>query len=121
MGKPLLLLIRRLFWLALGLALVFFAVNNRDMVHLSFEPLWGGFSLPLYLLLFIGIFIGIAVSAFVTGWLRLEGFTKRRKAERRAGYLEDQMSAMAEDAYTTQAARARETAQNGGSALAKPD
>ncbi|UTW58924.1 LapA family protein [Kordiimonas sp. SCSIO 12603] len=121
MGKSLLLLIRRLFWLLIGLALVFFAVNNRTMVQISFEPFWSGFSMPLYLLLFIGIFIGLLVSAFVTGWLRLEGFTKRRKAERRAGYLEDQMSAMAEDAYVTQAARARETAQTGGSVLAKTE
>ncbi len=121
MGKPLARLIRRLFWLLMGFVLVFFAVNNRSVVDLSFAPFFGSFAVPIYLILFAGIFIGLAVAAFVTSWLRLEGFTKRRKAERRADYLGDQMSAMAEDAYVTQAARARETAKTGGDALAKTE
>ncbi|PCI64370.1 MAG: hypothetical protein COB37_01995 [Kordiimonadales bacterium] len=110
MAKSLSLLIRRLVWVVLGIVLVFFAVNNRADVAVSFDPLFGSYAIPIYIILFAGIFIGLMVAAVVTSWLRLEGFTKRRKAERRADYLDDQMSAMAEDAHQVRSTRAHNAA-----------
>lgn len=116
-------LIRRLFWVALGFVLIFFAVKNRHAVDVSFEPVLGTYSIKLWVVLFVGIFIGLMVSAAVTGWLRLEGFARRRKAERRAEYLGEQMAAMAEDAHVGRAHKAHSAAagEEASSALAKPD
>ena len=110
MAKSFSRLIRRLSWILIGLGLIFFAVNNRGAVELSFAPLAGGYLIPIWWVLFAGIFIGLLVSAAVTSWLRLEGFAKRRKAERRADYLDGQMEAMAEDAYEGKAHRAHSAA-----------
>lgn len=106
MAKSLLLMIRRLFWLLLAAVLVIFSINNRMWLPLTFEPFGVSFELPVYGILFLGIFIGLLVAAGVTGWLRLKGFAARRQAERRAGYLEDQVSALAEDAHKTHAEEA---------------
>ncbi|NVJ70096.1 MAG: hypothetical protein HWE08_07070 [Alphaproteobacteria bacterium] len=103
-------LIRRLFWIALALFLVFFSVNNRGPVLLSFDPFDVAFSVPAFLLVFLGIFIGLSLAAGVTGWLRLKGFTRRRQAERRATYLEDQVSALSEDVHKVRAGQAHEAA-----------
>jgi len=129
MVKSLSRLIRRAAWIFLGLALIFFAVKNRDSVPVSFEPLLGIYDVPVWVLLFAGIFIGLAVSAAVTSWLRLEGFTKRRKAERRADYLDNQMALMAEDAHKGRAVHAHAAASEGAqdtppsstASLAKPE
>jgi uncharacterized integral membrane protein len=110
MAKSFSRLIRRLVWILIGLSLIFFAVNNRTGVELSFEPLAGRYFIPVWWVLFAGIFLGIGVSAAVTSWLRLEGFTKRRKAERRADYLDAQMALMAEDAHEGRAQRAHKAA-----------
>jgi len=117
MAKSLSQLIRRLIWILIGLALIFFAVNNRSQVELSFEPLAGNYLIPVWWVLFAGIFIGLMVAAAVTSWLRLEGFTKRRKAERRADYLNNQMAAMAEDAHEGKAHRAHSAASDNGNAI----
>ena len=103
-------LIRRLFWILLALALVFFSVNNRAPVTLSFAPFGFSADVPAFLLIFIGIFIGLILAAGVTGWLRLKGFARRRKAERRASSLEDQVSALSEDAHKVRAEGAHESA-----------
>ncbi len=126
MAKSLFKVIRRLIWVLIGLFLVFFAVHNRGAVEISFDPIAGRYLLPVWWILFAGIFIGIFVSAAVTSWLRLEGFAKRRKAERRAVYLDEQMALMAEDAHQGKAQRAHKAASDtasepgSGSALAKP-
>lgn len=103
-------LIRRFFWIALALFLVFFSVNNRGPVVLNFEPFDFAFPVPAFLLVFFGIFIGLSLAAGVTGWLRLKGFARRRQAERRASYLEDQVSALSEDAHKVKAGQAHEAA-----------
>lgn len=123
MAKTLSRLIRRLIWILIGLFLVIFAINNRADVELSFAPLSGSYLIPVWWILFAGIFIGFAVTASVASWLRLEGFARRRKAERRANYLNDQMAAMAEDAHEGRANRAHKAATEEASstALAKPE
>jgi len=120
MAKTFSRLIRRLTWILIGLALIFFAVNNRGSVELSFAPIAGNYLIPIWWVLFTGIFIGLVVAAAVTSWLRLEGFTKRRKAERRAEYLDEQMTAMAEDAYEGKAHRAHSAASEDETGLAAP-
>jgi len=123
MAKSFSKLIRRLVWLLIGLVLVFFAVNNRGVVEISFAPFADGIFIQAWWLLFAGIFIGIGVTASVASWLRLEGFAKRRKAERRADYLDDQMTAMAEDAHAGRAHRAHQAAseEEATGSLAKLD
>ena len=123
MAKSISRLIRRLIWILIGLFLIFFSVKNRGWVDLSFEPLAAPFSVQVWWILFAGIFIGAGVTAWVASWLRLEGFAKRRKAERRADYLNEQMTAMAEDAHEGRAHRAHKAAadEDAAAALAKPE
>jgi|GEM_PF-1716273 len=115
MAQSLASLIRRLFWILLALFLIYFSVNNRLPVALSFSPFDFTFSVPAFLLVFAGIFIGLMLAAGVTGWLRLKGFARRRQAERRASYLEDQVSALSEDAHKAKAGDAHRTAEIGAS------
>lgn len=103
---------RRLLWLVFALVLILFAINNRQPITLSVEPLGFLPAMPAYLLLFFGIFIGVIAAAGVTGWLRLQGFAKRRKAERRTDYLEGQVSALAEDAHQHRATKAHSAASD---------
>ena len=112
MVRPLAILIRRLLWISIGVALVVFAVNNRVITEISLSPLPFSLSLPLWGLLFAGIFIGLIIAATVTGWIRLQGFTQRRKAERRAVYLDKQVTALAEDAHQGRAAKAHNAASD---------
>lgn len=102
--------VRRLLWGALALFLILFAVNNRENVVLSLEPFGYIGPLPLFVLLFIGIFIGLVSAAGVTGLLRLQGFARRRKAERRADHLEQQVTALSEDAHQHRANKAHAAA-----------
>lgn len=119
MARSFAILIRRLMWLIIGVGLVIFAVNNRQVTEISFNPLPYAVPIPIWGVLFAGIFIGLIVSAFVTGWLRLQGFTKRRQAERRADYLDSQMAAMAEDTHKLKAEKAHKDASE--TALSKND
>ncbi len=112
MLKSFWIICRRLLWLAFALILILFAINNRQPIVLSVEPLGFMPPMPAYLLLFLGIFIGVVAAAGVTGWLRLQGFAKRRKAERRTDYLEGQVSALAEDAHQHRAAKAHSAASD---------
>ncbi|WP_262693303.1 hypothetical protein [Kordiimonas aquimaris] len=102
--------VRRLLWGVLALFLILFAVNNRESVVLSLEPLGFVGPMPLFVLLFIGVFIGLISAAGVTGWLRLQGFARRRKAERRADHLEEQVTALSEDAHQHRANKAHAAA-----------
>lgn len=102
--------VRRALWFLLAVFLVLFAVNNRQPVVISLEPIGFLPAMPAYVLLFAGIFIGLGAAGAVTGWLRLQGFAKRRKAERRASYLEDQVSALSEDAHKHRASEAHAAA-----------
>jgi len=68
-----------------AVALVSFAVANRHWTDVSFDPInkadpWLAISMPVYLLLFAGVFIGMIVGGVVV-WLR-QG--KWRKAARLA-------------------------------------
>ncbi|WP_417452002.1 hypothetical protein [Kordiimonas sp.] len=103
-------LIRRIFWVALAVLLILFAISNRQPVVLSLEPFGALMApVPVYLVLFLGIFVGLLIAGGVTGWIRLKGFARRRKAERRAGHLEDQVSVLSEDVHKAHAKSSHET------------
>ncbi|UTW55283.1 hypothetical protein [Kordiimonas sp. SCSIO 12610] len=100
---------RFLFWLSLAVILVIFSVNNRHDADLSFDPLFSNLPpIPVYMVLFAGIFIGITITGLSLNWLRLKGFTKRRQAERAASTLEDQVSTLSEDLHNSKAKLAHE-------------
>lgn len=111
--------LRRLAWALLALVLIVFSVNNRQPITVSLEPIGFLPPMPAYVLVFVGIFIGLIAAAAVTGWLRLQGFAARRKAERRTQYLEGQVSALSEDAHKQRARDAHEAASDTG-AIAGP-
>jgi len=57
------------FWLPVSVALILFALANRAMVAVSFDPItpadpWLSIAMPLWGVLFAGIFLGL-----VTGWV----------------------------------------------------
>ncbi len=92
-----------LFWIVTALFLVVFSVSNRTIIDLSFEPFEFVLPIPTYQILFFGIFIGILITGTSLSWLRLQGFARRRKAERQATNLEAQVSSLSEDLHQKQA------------------
>lgn len=99
--------LRYLFWFLLGLLLILFSVNNRHDAEISLTPLLSDIpAIPVYFILFLGIFIGILITGLSLNWLRLKGFTKRRQAERAATNLESQVSSLSEDLHKNKAALA---------------
>jgi len=113
MAHPFAILIRRIIWILVALTLILFAVSNRHIVEISLLPFQYAVTIPVWGVLFLGIFIGLLISAFVTGWFRLKSFTKRRKAERRVDELDAQVNALAEDTHKLKAAKAHEEASGG--------
>ena len=92
-------LLLNLFWALTTVGLLFFSVNNRQAVDLSFAPFDFVLPVPVFLVLFLGIFIGLCVAGSMSTYQRLQSFTKRRKAERHAAEMEKQVESLAEDAY----------------------
>lgn len=75
-----LLIIRLLFWL-ITLAVITFAVligiSNRAPVELSLAPVPFSVNLPLYVIVFASLFIGLILGWFVA---HASAFMKRRRA-----------------------------------------
>ncbi len=90
-------LIRSLFWGLTALIVIVFSVTNRKPFLVDLWPFEINLAIMPYHLLFLGIFIGFVITGSVMSWLRLQEFTRRRKAERRAHDRTQQMQAMAED------------------------
>ena len=88
-------LVKIALWAVLALILIQFAISNRTPIMVGIWPIPYFLEIPAYSLLFAGIFIGLFMAALVTGWLRLQGFTKRRQLER-------QTKQMAADLTTSQ-------------------
>lgn len=89
--------IRRLVWVTIGLILVIFSVSNHQNIPVDLWPLAYVVEVPLYLILFAGILVGLVAAGFVTGWLRLQSFTARRKAERTSSIMAEKVNRMSED------------------------
>jgi uncharacterized integral membrane protein len=82
----------------LGIVLVLFAVANREVVTLTFDPFdraQPAFALrmPLFLLSFVLVGIGVLIGSFAT-WLRQHRWRARaRAAEREVRLLREQLAA----------------------------
>lgn len=93
---------RKLLWavilVPLGVVLVVFAVANREVVTLTFDPFdrtQPAFALrmPLFLLSFMLVAIGMLIGSFAT-WLRQHRWRARaREAEREVRLLREQLAA----------------------------
>lgn len=104
---------RRLFWVVFSLALIWLAVANRHGVTISLAPFdVSPPSIPLYLIFFFGILVGLLLAAGVTGWLRLRAFSDHRKVERRADRLTEQVSELSEQHHREHAEIAHRAASD---------
>jgi uncharacterized membrane protein YciS (DUF1049 family) len=72
--------------LPVAVVLVAFAIANRQFVTVSLDPLsaqdpWIGLDLPLWSLLYIGIFVGL-VSGWVAAWFNQHHWRKEARQSR---------------------------------------
>jgi len=98
-----------LFWIVTALFLVVFSVSNRTIIDLSFEPFEFVLPIPTYQILFFGIFIGILITGTSLSWLRLQGFARRRKAERQRLILRHKYQASVKTSIKNKPMRPTET------------
>jgi uncharacterized integral membrane protein len=81
---------RLLFWIIgvpVAAVLIAFAVANRHIVEVSLDPLsqqdpWASFAVPLWTVLFLGIFCGLIVG-WIGAWLK-QGRWRRAAREAKA-------------------------------------
>ena len=76
-------IISGIFTLALALFAAAFAIANRDVVAFRLDPLPFEKELPLYVIFFAALFIGILIGALAM-WIRDGKLRKRAREERRA-------------------------------------
>lgn len=98
-----------------AVGLVVFSVVNRQAVDVDFFPLPYQVTLPLFVVLFAGIFIGLAAAGLATLVGRMRRAARTRSAEKRAASLERQMRGLEQDLDRTagaSAAQAIEAAQD---------
>jgi uncharacterized integral membrane protein len=70
-----------------ALVLIAFAVANRHIVQVSFDPLsqqapWASLAVPLWAVLFFGIFCGLVVG-WIGAWLKQGKWRREARAARR--------------------------------------
>ena len=98
-----------------AVGLIVFSVVNRQAVDVDFFPLPYQVTLPLFVVLFAGIFIGLAAAGLATLLGRMRRAARTRSAEKRAASLERQMRGLEQDLDRTagaSAAQAIEAAQD---------
>ena len=98
-----------------AVGLIVFSVVNRQAVDVDFFPLPYQATLPLFVVLFAGIFIGLAAAGLATLLGRMRRAARTRSAEKRAASLERQMRGLEQDLDRTvgaSAAQAIEAAQD---------
>lgn len=92
-----------LLWLLLlPLTLIFaaFAIANRHAVTLSFDPAPLSIEVPLYGLVFAGIFAGLTAGGLIT-WLRAGRWRRQLRVEQRTvRRLEEELRAGGNDSMT---------------------
>ena len=98
-----------------AVGLIVFSVVNRQAVDVDFFPLPYQVTLPLFVVLFAGIFLGLAAAGLATLVGRMRRAARTRSAEKRAASLEQQMRGLEQDLDRTagaSAAQAIEAAQD---------
>lgn len=93
-------------WLLIAFVLIWFSANNIEPVSLSFYPLSIWISVPPWVILFAGIFLGLAAAGVATSWTRLKGFVARRQLGRERKRLADEVATLSEEAHITAAEKA---------------
>lgn len=86
--------IKTIFFLVIGLGFIFLALSNRQVVTVNLMPesfssilgLSGTISLPLFIVIFGGIIIGLLIG-FVWEWIR--EFKQRRRLSKKTKELRD--------------------------------
>lgn len=83
--------------LAAGLLLIIlllFSVSNTVQVPVGLFPFPDRVAMPLFVILFAGIFLGIALSALITGGDRLRRGWRLRRAQKRLAATQAELAAL---------------------------
>lgn len=105
--------------------LIGFAVANRHWVTVSFDPIskdnpWFAISMPAFVLLFAGIFIGLMVGGVVV-WLRQGKWRKQaRQAQTHATPSHATPSTATQTSHSTAATSSAQASSEGGSLTRLP-
>lgn len=106
--------LHRLLSFLVAIIIIAFSVMNRHDITLLWAPGEPAIVLPLYIIFFAGIFFGLIAAAYATSWLRLKAFTRARAAERKAGGLESERTALHEEVTALKADERHQTQSEGG-------
>ncbi len=85
-------LIRLVVFLAVALVGISIAISNRQPVTLALEPLPYAIDVPLYLVIFAVLFIGVLVGAFAMWWRDGRVRKRARRAEGQANALQKELA-----------------------------
>ena len=86
--------LRSLPFIIITLIFVAFIVANRQGVMVSFAPLPYSGELPLYIVLFAGIFIGFLFAGWVGVIKRFQGAVERHGLKKESGRLKQQVESL---------------------------
>ncbi len=81
----------------LAAVVVLFIVANRESVNVSFWPLPYYKPMPLYLVFFIGLFVGMALAGAIGVIKRARSFARARRAEKQAQKLQTEVDSLEQE------------------------
>lgn len=91
--RPLLRLIFWLIALPLGVAVILFALSNRQAVQLAFWPFEDGVDLPAYVAVLVPLLAGLVIGLFTGAGRRLAAQARARALSHRVAILERKLEA----------------------------
>lgn len=86
--------LRTLSFLLIALILVALIVANRHSTTVHFAPLPYDLEMPLYLIFFAGIFLGLFIAGIVTSLKRMGGALERQRLKRQARELSQEKTVL---------------------------
>lgn len=86
--------VSRLFTFFFAIIIITLSVMNREDVTLIWSLQGNMISVPLYAVMFVGVFLGLLAALWGTGWARLKEITGRRQADRRVAALETEVASL---------------------------
>ncbi|NDF11234.1 MAG: LapA family protein [Proteobacteria bacterium] len=84
-------------WIVVGLAafvIVVFAVGNRQPVDISLFPFGVVATLPVFVLFFLSIILGVVISLFGSLWTKVKRIKHDRAYKKKIEALENELAAM---------------------------